>query len=59
MISLLIIEFIFHIHIFLIGFSLLLPAIIDWSLQILSTYRSNKYKRIITGILFGIGTTFI
>lgn len=34
---------------------LIIPLIIDGSIQLLTKYESNNYLRVITGFLFGIG----
>ena len=38
---------------------LMLPLIIDGVTQLLTKYESNNIKRVITGILFGIGFIFL
>lgn len=37
---------------------LMLPMVVDGSIQALTKYESNNIKRLITGILFGIALTF-
>ena len=38
---------------------LIIPMIIDGFVQLLTNYESNNIKRLLTGILFGIGVWFL
>ncbi|QVK17247.1 DUF2085 domain-containing protein [Mycoplasmatota bacterium] len=43
---------------FWISILLIIPMLIDGSIQFFTHYRSNNYKRLITGVLAGFGIIF-
>lgn len=43
---------------FLVTLALMAPMVIDGFVQLLTSYESKNYKRLITGILFGIAFVF-
>lgn len=43
----------------ILGIGLMIPMIIDGSLQYLNRISSNNLRRAVTGFLFGVGVTII
>lgn len=49
------ISFVFYKQIWWIDLLFLMPLIFDGTIQLLTKYESNNFKRLITGLLFGFG----